>query len=43
MEDGDYRPTRWGRPIERALYRIAGVDARAEMGWKQYALAVTGR
>ncbi|ARU21407.1 potassium-transporting ATPase subunit KdpA [Ralstonia pseudosolanacearum] len=30
----------WLRPVERLLYRIAGVDPRAEMGWKHYALAV---
>jgi K+-transporting ATPase ATPase A chain len=29
-----------GRPIERVLYKIAGVDAQAEMSWKQYAVAV---
>jgi K+-transporting ATPase ATPase A chain len=26
-------------PIERALYRLAGVDATHEMSWKEYALA----
>lgn len=31
---------RIGRPIERALFRLAGVDADAEMSWKHYALAV---
>jgi potassium-transporting ATPase potassium-binding subunit len=31
---------RIGRPIEHALYRIAGVDTESEMSWKQYALAV---
>ena len=25
------------RPIERAIYRLTGVDAQAEMSWKQYA------
>src|ERR1700747_1307472 len=29
-----------GRPIERVLYKIAGVDAQAEMSWKHYAVAV---
>ena len=29
-----------GKPIERALYKIAGVDESAEMSWKHYALAV---
>lgn len=40
MENGDYRLTRWGRPLERLCYRWAGVDPRAEMGWKHYALAL---
>jgi len=40
LEEGDYRLTAWGRPLERALYRLAGVRADAEMGWKQYAIAV---
>jgi K+-transporting ATPase ATPase A chain len=31
---------RIGRPIERALYAIAGVDAEAEMSWKRYAVCV---
>jgi potassium-transporting ATPase potassium-binding subunit len=31
---------RIGRPIERLLFRLAGVDADAEMSWKRYALAV---
>jgi K+-transporting ATPase ATPase A chain len=29
-----------GKPIERVLYKIAGVDESAEMSWKHYALAV---
>jgi len=29
-----------GRPVERLLYRIAGVDPQAGMSWRQYALAV---
>src|ERR1700740_2798906 len=29
-----------GRPIERVLYKIAGVDAEAEMSSKHYAIAV---
>ena len=40
MENGRYRLTAWGRPIERGIYRIAGVDPQAEMGWKRYALSV---
>ena len=31
---------RIGRPIETALYKLAGVDPSAEMSWKHYALAV---
>jgi K+-transporting ATPase ATPase A chain len=31
---------RIGRPIEHLLFRLAGVDADAEMSWKRYALAV---
>ena len=30
---------RIGRPIETVLYKLAGVDAKTEMGWKHYALA----
>jgi K+-transporting ATPase ATPase A chain len=37
--DGTSRVVRFGGPIERFFYRIAGVDANAEMGWKQYAIA----
>lgn len=40
MEDGRSRLTAWGRPIERGIYRLAGVDPPAEMGWKRYAAAV---
>ncbi|WP_019450359.1 potassium-transporting ATPase subunit KdpA [Cupriavidus sp. BIS7] len=40
VEEGNFGLTAWGRPIERALYRVAGVRADAEMGWKQYAIAV---
>ena len=28
------------RPVERAFYRLAGVDARREMRWTTYAYAV---
>jgi len=31
---------RIGRPVERLLYRFAGVNPEAEMSWKHYALAV---
>jgi K+-transporting ATPase ATPase A chain len=39
----DGRLSRWLAPvrsIENGLYRLAGVDAGAGMGWKQYALGV---
>jgi K+-transporting ATPase ATPase A chain len=36
--DGTSRVVRLGGPLERLLYRIAGVDPNAEMGWKQYAI-----
>ena len=31
---------RIGKPIERLLYKLAGVDENAEMSWQRYALAV---
>ncbi|RKP43723.1 potassium-transporting ATPase subunit KdpA [Trinickia fusca] len=37
--DGSSRIVRLGGPIERFFYRLAGVDANAEMNWKHYALA----
>ena len=44
VEDGGFRLTGWGRPLERALYRLAGVHGGerggAQMGWRRYALAV---
>ena len=30
------------RPVERAVYRLAGVDAAAEMDWKRYAGCFVG-
>ena len=39
----DGRIPRWLAPIaavEKALYRVAGVDAEASMGWKAYAIAL---
>ena len=32
----------WSRPMEHALYRLAGVRADATMNWKQYAVALLG-
>ncbi|KDB10056.1 Potassium-transporting ATPase A chain [Burkholderia sp. lig30] len=37
--DGSARVVRVFGPLERALYRVAGVDPHSEMGWKQYAIA----
>ncbi|MEI6001636.1 potassium-transporting ATPase subunit KdpA [Paraburkholderia bengalensis] len=37
--DGSSRIVRLGGPIERLLYRLAGVDPSHEMGWKHYAVA----
>ncbi|KAF1055165.1 MAG: Potassium-transporting ATPase potassium-binding subunit [Burkholderia gladioli] len=37
--DGSSRIVRVFGPLERVLYRIAGVDPGAEMSWKQYAFA----
>ncbi|WP_321802117.1 potassium-transporting ATPase subunit KdpA [Burkholderia sp. BCC1988] len=37
--DGSSRVVRVFGPLERALYRIAGVDAGTEMNWKRYAVA----
>ena len=39
----DGRLARWMAPfeaVERGLYRMAGVDASAGMGWRQYAIAL---
>jgi K+-transporting ATPase ATPase A chain len=40
MENPQSRLTTWGRPLERGIYRLAGIDPQAEMGWQRYALAV---
>ncbi len=40
VEDSNYSLTVWGRPLERLLYRLGGVRADTEMGWKQYTVAV---
>jgi len=37
--DGRSRVVRLFAPLEKALYRIAGVDPQSEMDWKHYALA----
>ncbi len=33
-------PRRAGAPLERWIYRLCGIDASVEMGWKQYAIAL---
>jgi len=33
-------PVRWMAPFENLFYRLCGVDARQEMRWTQYALAM---
>ena len=31
----------WLKPIERAIYRVAGIDPEVDMGWKRYAFDLT--
>jgi K+-transporting ATPase ATPase A chain len=40
MEDADHPLARVGRPLERAVYRVCGVDPAEPMGWQSYALAL---
>ncbi|HZF15474.1 MAG TPA: potassium-transporting ATPase subunit KdpA [Steroidobacteraceae bacterium] len=40
MEGKAIWPLRIGAPVERLFYRVSGVDAAVEMGWKRYALAL---
>jgi K+-transporting ATPase ATPase A chain len=40
MEGQPIWPLRAGASIERLFYRLGGVDATREMGWKQYAVAL---
>ena len=40
MESRDSRLTAWGRPLERGIYKIAGIDPGVEMGWKRYAASM---
>jgi len=37
--DGSSRVVKLGGPVERLLYRLAGVDPEQEMGWRHYAIA----
>jgi potassium-transporting ATPase potassium-binding subunit len=32
--------SRAGKPVERLIYRVAGIDPNSEMGWKTYTLAL---
>lgn len=38
--DDPNRVTRLGAPVERVLYRLAGIRRDEDMGWKRYALAM---
>src|SRR5690349_10931972 len=40
FSDEPNRLLRIGGPVERVLYRLAGVDPREDMSWKRYALAM---
>ncbi|MDE2306259.1 MAG: potassium-transporting ATPase subunit A, partial [Gammaproteobacteria bacterium] len=40
MEGAENPVSRVGRPLERAIYRLCGVDPRTESGWKDYAVAL---
>jgi K+-transporting ATPase ATPase A chain len=41
MEEGGEHPlVRAGRPLERLIYRVCGVDPDEPMGWKFYAIAL---
>ena len=33
-------PLRLGAPLERAVYRLCGIEPAREMGWKEYAVAL---
>ena len=30
----------WARCVEHGIYRLCGIDPKAEMGWKQYAISL---
>jgi potassium-transporting ATPase potassium-binding subunit len=40
MEGRPIWPLRLGAPLERLIYRLAGIDASESMGWKRYAIAL---
>ena len=39
---GESRVNRWFAPLERALYRLCGIDPEKEMHWRAYAIALVG-
>ena len=38
--DAPTRARRFGAPVERFIYRLCGVRADEDMGWKRYAVAM---
>jgi K+-transporting ATPase ATPase A chain len=40
FSDTPNRVTRFGAPVERAIYRISGIRADEDMSWQRYALAM---
>ena len=38
--DTPNRVTRFGAPVERLLYRLSGIRADEDMGWRRYAIAM---
>ncbi|KKB63642.1 ATPase [Robbsia andropogonis] len=40
MDGSSFVVRRIGRPVERLLYKLAGVDPGSEMSWKRYALCL---
>jgi K+-transporting ATPase ATPase A chain len=40
FSDTPNRVTRFGAPVERLIYRVCGIRADEDMGWKRYALAM---
>lgn len=40
LQGQSLRPMAFLQPIERGFYRLAGVDAEQEMGWKRYSISL---
>ncbi|MDD2767843.1 MAG: potassium-transporting ATPase subunit KdpA [Methylococcus sp.] len=38
--DGDSRLLAFAAPLEKRVFRLLGIDARREMNWREYALAL---